>query len=226
VVTEAGRHSNTTWFSGAKWLFENVLAYFVKNCEQGAQTTIYCAVSEEAGKETGLYYRLGLGLVAYDRDYIVLQVRLCLVVDDRDLIVLKVGLVLAVNDRDKIVFQVRLVVKVYDTDLIVLQVKLVLDVYERDFILLKVSLVLTIYDRDLNVLEVRLVLVFCISVSIVLQVRCPGAHPASCKMVTGSFPGVKRPGRGADHPPLPLRGQEIVKIYLYSPFRLLVACIV
>jgi hypothetical protein len=29
----------------------------------------------------------------------------------------------------------------------------------------------------------------------------PGAHPAFCKMGTGSFPGVKRPGRGADHPP-------------------------
>ena len=28
----------------------------------------------------------------------------------------------------------------------------------------------------------------------------PGAHPASCTMVTGSFPGVKRPGRGVDHP--------------------------
>jgi hypothetical protein len=29
----------------------------------------------------------------------------------------------------------------------------------------------------------------------------PGAHPASCTMGTGSFPGVKRPGRGADHLP-------------------------
>jgi hypothetical protein len=29
----------------------------------------------------------------------------------------------------------------------------------------------------------------------------PEAHPASCAMGTGSFPGVKRPGRGADHPP-------------------------
>jgi hypothetical protein len=29
----------------------------------------------------------------------------------------------------------------------------------------------------------------------------PGAHSASCTMDTGSFPGVKRPGRGADHPP-------------------------
>jgi hypothetical protein len=29
----------------------------------------------------------------------------------------------------------------------------------------------------------------------------PGAHPASCTMGTGYFPGVKRPGRGADHSP-------------------------
>jgi hypothetical protein len=31
----------------------------------------------------------------------------------------------------------------------------------------------------------------------------PGAHPASCTTDTGSFPGVKWPGRGADHPPPP-----------------------
>jgi hypothetical protein len=30
----------------------------------------------------------------------------------------------------------------------------------------------------------------------------PEAHPASCTMGTGSFPGAKRPGRGADQPPL------------------------
>ena len=29
----------------------------------------------------------------------------------------------------------------------------------------------------------------------------PGAHPASYTMDTGSFPGVKRSGRGVDHPP-------------------------
>ena len=46
----------------------------------------------------------------------------------------------------------------------------------------------------------------------------PGAHPASCTMGTGSFPGVKRPGRGADHPPpSTCRGQERVGLYLYSP---------
>jgi hypothetical protein len=30
----------------------------------------------------------------------------------------------------------------------------------------------------------------------------PGAHPTSCTIVTGSFSGVKWPGRGADHKPL------------------------
>jgi len=27
----------------------------------------------------------------------------------------------------------------------------------------------------------------------------PGAHPVSCTMGTGSFPGIKPPGRGVDH---------------------------
>ena len=46
----------------------------------------------------------------------------------------------------------------------------------------------------------------------------PGAYPASCTMDTGSFPGVKRPGRGADHPPpSKRRGHERVELYLYSP---------
>jgi hypothetical protein len=30
----------------------------------------------------------------------------------------------------------------------------------------------------------------------------PGVHPASYIMGTGSFQGVKRPGRSVDHPPL------------------------
>ena len=29
----------------------------------------------------------------------------------------------------------------------------------------------------------------------------PGAYPVSCTMGTRSFPGVKQPGHGADHPP-------------------------
>ena len=46
----------------------------------------------------------------------------------------------------------------------------------------------------------------------------PGAYPASCTMGTGFFPGVKRPGRGADHaPPSKCRGHQRVGLYLYSP---------
>ena len=46
----------------------------------------------------------------------------------------------------------------------------------------------------------------------------PGAHPASCTMGNGSFPGVKRPERGAIHPPTSkCRGHERVGLYLYSP---------
>jgi hypothetical protein len=42
----------------------------------------------------------------------------------------------------------------------------------------------------------------------------PGAHPASCTMGTGSFPGVKRPGRGADPPPL--SSAEVENEYSYT----------
>ena len=42
----------------------------------------------------------------------------------------------------------------------------------------------------------------------------PGAHPASCTMGTGSFPGLKLPGRDVDHPPH-LEGR--VEICICSP---------
>jgi hypothetical protein len=46
----------------------------------------------------------------------------------------------------------------------------------------------------------------------------PGAHPASFTMDTGLFPGVKRPGRGVDHPPpSSAEVKEGVELYLYSP---------
>ena len=44
----------------------------------------------------------------------------------------------------------------------------------------------------------------------------PTQHPVT--MGTGSFPGVKRPERGADHPPpSKCQGHERVGLYLYSP---------
>ena len=47
----------------------------------------------------------------------------------------------------------------------------------------------------------------------------PGAHPASYTMGTGSFPGVKRPGRGVDRPPpSSAKVKERVELYLYSTY--------
>jgi len=45
----------------------------------------------------------------------------------------------------------------------------------------------------------------------------PGAHPTSHTMGTESFPGVKRPGRGVDHPlPPSAEVKERVGLHLYS----------
>jgi len=57
ITTELGRHFSTTIFPGASTIFQSILRPFLKNCEQGAQTTIYCSVSEQTANETGLYYR-------------------------------------------------------------------------------------------------------------------------------------------------------------------------
>jgi len=47
----------------------------------------------------------------------------------------------------------------------------------------------------------------------------PGAHPASYAMGISSFPGVKRPGRGIDHPPpSSAEVEERIELYLYSLF--------
>jgi hypothetical protein len=51
----------------------------------------------------------------------------------------------------------------------------------------------------------------------------PAAHLASytCTAGTGSFPGVKRPGRSIDYPPpSSAEGKERVELYLYSPLGL------
>jgi hypothetical protein len=53
---------------------------------------------------------------------------------------------------------------------------------------------------------------------LVLVQTAPGAHPASYAMGAGSFPGVKWPGHGADHPPpSSAEVKERVELYLYSP---------
>jgi len=49
-----------------------------------------------------------------------------------------------------------------------------------------------------------------------VQTGC-GAHPASYTMGNGSFPEVKRPGWGVDHPTSRAEGREELELYVYSP---------
>jgi hypothetical protein len=42
----------------------------------------------------------------------------------------------------------------------------------------------------------------------------PGAHPSSYAMGTGSFPGIKLPGRGVDH--LPPYSAEVVACMIFQ----------
>jgi hypothetical protein len=52
----------------------------------------------------------------------------------------------------------------------------------------------------------------------------PGAYSAYYTMVAGSFPGVKRPGRGVDHPPpYSAEVKERVELYPLFPLRAFVA---
>lgn len=57
VKTELGRHLDDVYFTGARILARYVMYFTLKTPEQGAQTTLHCALDEAAGKETGLYYR-------------------------------------------------------------------------------------------------------------------------------------------------------------------------
>jgi len=47
----------------------------------------------------------------------------------------------------------------------------------------------------------------------------PGAYPASCDMRTAPFPGLKRPGRSADHSiPSSAEAASGFELYLHFPF--------
>jgi hypothetical protein len=56
VKTELQRHVDETFFWGARFLLFSIGTLFMKNPEQGAQTTIYCSVNESLADKTGLYY--------------------------------------------------------------------------------------------------------------------------------------------------------------------------
>ena len=75
------------------------------------------------------------------------------------------------------------------------------------------SCVATCYGLDGPGIEYRLGLRFSAPVQ-----TGPGAHPASYTMDTGSFPGVKWPWRGVDHPPTSsAEVKERIELYFSSP---------
>lgn len=55
VATDLSRHFDA-YIPGLKNVYNFFANVFAKNAEQGAQTTIYCAVHENCENETGLYY--------------------------------------------------------------------------------------------------------------------------------------------------------------------------
>jgi len=56
IRTELGRDYDRTIIPCATFFFRYIMQPFIKSPEQGAQTTIYCAVDEKTANETGLYY--------------------------------------------------------------------------------------------------------------------------------------------------------------------------
>lgn len=56
VATELVRHFDTFIVPGTKFMIDHLGRFFIKTPKQGAQTSIYCAVDEKAGRESGLYY--------------------------------------------------------------------------------------------------------------------------------------------------------------------------
>ncbi|XP_011689560.1 PREDICTED: retinol dehydrogenase 12-like isoform X1 [Wasmannia auropunctata] len=56
ISTRVSRYASSTIFPCATLCYNMFAQLMYKNAEQGAQTTIYCAVDEEVANETGLYY--------------------------------------------------------------------------------------------------------------------------------------------------------------------------
>uniref|UniRef100_T1J5Y6 Uncharacterized protein n=1 Tax=Strigamia maritima TaxID=126957 RepID=T1J5Y6_STRMM len=56
VGTEFGRYTHEFWSKAITVAISVIAPLYMKTPEQGAQTTIHCAVSEKVANETGLYY--------------------------------------------------------------------------------------------------------------------------------------------------------------------------
>ncbi|KAI4465300.1 phosphatidylinositol-glycan biosynthesis class f protein-related [Holotrichia oblita] len=56
INTDLQRHIGATYGKTISWMINSAGKCFFKTPLEGAQTTIYCAIDEKAGKESGLYY--------------------------------------------------------------------------------------------------------------------------------------------------------------------------
>jgi NAD(P)-dependent dehydrogenase (short-subunit alcohol dehydrogenase family) len=56
VHTELSRYVDQTVFPGASWLYNTFTKIAVKTPEQGAQTTLHCALDDKCCDQSGLYY--------------------------------------------------------------------------------------------------------------------------------------------------------------------------
>ncbi|VEN40390.1 unnamed protein product [Callosobruchus maculatus] len=57
INTDLGRNLSKAYIPGLSTLFNCTMSLFFKTVEQGAQTTIYCAVDDNCANESGLYYK-------------------------------------------------------------------------------------------------------------------------------------------------------------------------
>lgn len=56
IATNLGRNSYML-MPGFSWLWDKLASYLLMTPQQGASTTIYCAVDEKLKNDSGLYYR-------------------------------------------------------------------------------------------------------------------------------------------------------------------------
>ncbi|XP_075984898.1 retinol dehydrogenase 13-like [Anticarsia gemmatalis] len=56
IRTEISRHFDEALYYGVRFIFNNVLGWFMKSPLCGAQTTIYCTVDDACADDSGLYY--------------------------------------------------------------------------------------------------------------------------------------------------------------------------
>lgn len=57
VHSDLSRYVDQTIFPGASWLYNSFTKLVVKTPQQGAQTTLHCALDRNCAQENGLYYR-------------------------------------------------------------------------------------------------------------------------------------------------------------------------